>query len=178
MRTMKRPFAFLALVAFALSACTPSQTRSQEPHMTESPMFTGLASKPLNERVDVAAVQDQLHRALADARAQIDTEFGQQEWTLIEGPMTSFNFCESEGRSAALKEGLTFNLDDKDFTKVLSIVAEKVSPIGFTEVVDVSDSSRFAASIYNTTDGGWVRVGKAPGQGLSISFETGCRPLK
>lgn len=172
--------AFIPLTFFA--ACAHGEhAHFQERYTNSSDLFANVADKPFHKRVDISTVQRDLHQALADARSQIDEEIGQQEWTNIDAITDSYNYCSandrSEGRSLGMSEGLTFTLQDSDFYTALEIVKKNIAPLGFTEVVDSSNSKYFSASIYSTADGGWVRVGKAKGKGMSLSFETGCRPL-
>jgi len=131
-------------------------------------------------RTDIGAADNELARAFADIRAQIDTEFGNQDWqNLTGGANGEYPTCLSDGHTGyyvARDEGLTFGIDDQSFPRILEIVSERAASIGYTDVVDSSDDAWFTIDIFNTADGGYIHLTKARGKGLIFQVNSGCRP--
>lgn len=146
---------------------------------------TGLffdGQKDFLSRADVAAGDEDLANAFVEIRAQIDAEFGPQEWSKVSESRYSsgdYSTCMSgghEGRYTARDEGLTFGIADESFPRILHIITQIAEKIGYTHVVDSTDDTWFYIDIFNTEDGGYIHITKARGQGLILQVNTGCRP--
>jgi len=151
-------------------------------------LFDEDGSKPLAERVDIEMAQDQLRRALKDARQRIDAVFGPFEWTWLDDESSRSSDDGSDLGQDAAENGVTDNsrqgmviaspLTDNDFFDALDIVKEEVAPYGFTHLINQSDAKLFDFFLYNREDGGHISVVmNRENRGFSIAYSTGHRPV-
>ena len=136
---------------------------------------------PFHQRTDVQTAHTELTGALQRVRDRIDAEYGPQDWTNIETLNDrGTGYCRDrkhEGREDARHQGWTFTLRAENFERIKGTVIEEVAPLGFTEVVDISDEKVGWVDVYNPEDGGYVSLMLSePGHKLSLYYTTGCRP--
>jgi len=136
---------------------------------------------PFHQRTDIQTAHTELTGALQRVRNRIDAEYGPQNWTDIETlDSVRFGYCkdgDNEGKYDIRFQGLTFDIPQEDFKYLTDMVTEELKPLGFTEVVDISDEKAGWVDIYNTEDGGYVGITMTYPKGVfSMSYNTGCRP--
>ena len=136
---------------------------------------------PFHQRTDIQTAHTELTGALQRVRNRIDTEYGPQNWTNIETlDSVRFGYCkdgDNEGKYDTRIQGTTFTLSVEDFPAITEIVIEELEPLGFTEVVDISNDKTGSMDIFNTEDGGYVTVMTSySGNKISLFYTTGCRP--
>ncbi|WP_054952760.1 LppA family lipoprotein [Flaviflexus massiliensis] len=138
--------------------------------------------KPFLDRVTIDVADQDLRDVMVRVRDRIDEVIGTQSWQNISSSsyeQGDFATCQSDGnagRYTLRDEGLTFDVTDEDFPRVLEIVKELVKPVGYDSVVDSSNEKWFYVDIFNEADGGYVHLTMAKGKGLIMQVNTGCRP--
>jgi len=136
---------------------------------------------PFHQRTDVQTAHAGLTTALQRVRNRIDAEYGPQDWTDIETlDDRGFGYCrdrDNEGKYDLRRQGRSRGLPPDSFDQVKQILIEELGPLGFTEVVDISDDKAASVDIYNTEDGGYIGITMTYPKGvLSMIYNTGCRP--
>ncbi|AWE41697.1 MULTISPECIES: LppA family lipoprotein [unclassified Actinobaculum] len=174
-RLVKRLTGLLVVALLVLSGCA----LLGENTMYERSFDDG--NLPFYQRTDVETAHTGLTSALQRVRNRIDAEYGPQNWTDIETlDEVGFGYCEDgadKGKYDLRTQGRAFGLPIEDFPHLRDIVIEELEPLGFTEVVDISEEKRGFVNIFNTEDGGYVTVmTSTSGKTLSLSYTTGCRP--
>ncbi len=136
---------------------------------------------PFHHRTDIETAHTELTAALQRVRDRIDAEYGPQNWTDIETlDDVGFGYCkdrDDEGKYDLRTQGRTSDLQIEDFPHLRDIAIDELKPLGFTEVVDISEEKRGFVNIFNTEDGGYVTVmTSSSGRTFSLIYNTGCRP--
>ncbi|AWE42580.1 LppA family lipoprotein [Actinobaculum sp. 313] len=172
---MQRLAGLLLAAPLALSGCA----LLGENTMYERSYYDG--NLPSHQRTDIQTTHTELTGALQRVRNRIDAEYGPQNWEAIQTlEDRGTAYCkdgENEGREDARKQGRAFGLPIDDFPHLLDIVIEELAPLGFTEVVDISDEKDRWVNIFNTEDGGYVTVMMPePARNFSLLYASGCRP--
>jgi len=147
--------------------------------MYERPYYDG--NLPFHQRTDIQTAHTELTGALQRVRNRIDAEYGPQNWTDIETfDDRGFGYCEdgtSRGKYDLRRQGRTRSLPLDSFDQVKHILIEELEPLGFTEVVDISDDKAGWVEIFNTENGGYVGITITYPKGVfSMDYDTGCRP--
>jgi len=136
---------------------------------------------PFHQRTDIQTAHTELTGALQRVRNRIDAEYGPQNWEAVHTLKDrGFGYCrdrDNEGKYDTRKQGRASGLPIEDFPHLRDIAIEELEPLGFTEVVDISEEKRGFVNIFNTEDGGYVTVmTSTSGKTFSLIYNTGCRP--
>ena len=143
------------------------------------PFYDGL--KPFGEREDVDSARRGLADALARARERIDDLLGPRQWTWIDSPAEKAGPChvgDDRGGIDFSRQGMTMGVPRSVFGELVDVVREEVSPLGFTETVDISAGETGEVNLFNVDDGGYVGIVLSGGpRAFSMRYTTGCRPF-
>lgn len=143
------------------------------------PFYDGL--KPFGEREDVDSARRGLADALARARERIDGLLGPRQWTWIDSPAEKTGPChvgDDRGGIDFSRQGMTMGVPRSVFGELVDVVREEVSPLGFTETVDISAGETGEVNLFNVDDGGYVGIVLSGGpRAFSMRYTTGCRPF-